>query len=179
MKWNDTKKQLMLLVQKKNALFVIGLAGIFLIFLSDTLFPARNASPTSQNGNMSDAAAYLEQMEVRLEEALCRIEGVGQVKVFLTLEDNGNSVYAQEERSSTDTEMNEAGQMTRRSSSRESEYVLSDGAPVLESVIEPAVKGVSVICEGGDDITVVARITEFVSVGLGLPTNRICVTKMN
>ena len=62
---------------------------------------------------------------------------------------------------------------------RESEYVLSDGVPVLESSIEPSVKGVSVICEGGDDIKVIARITEFVSVGLGIPTNRICVTKMN
>lgn len=35
--------------------------------------------------------------------------------------------------------------------------------------------GVAVLCEGGGDIRVAARITELVSALLDLPSNRICV----
>ena len=35
--------------------------------------------------------------------------------------------------------------------------------------------GVAVLCEGGGDIRIAARITELVSALLDLPSNRICV----
>ena len=161
--------------QKKNILFLAGICGILLIFLSDTLFATQKKPSAETSGGTEQYLAYLRQ---ELEDSISRIDGAGAVKVVLTLEDGGTSNYAQDEKSSTETQT-DGGIMTDRSSSRESEYVLSDGVPVLESSIEPSVKGVSVICEGGDDIKVIARITEFVSVGLGIPTNRICVTKMN
>ena len=48
----------------------------------------------------------------------------------------------------------------------------------MDTHIDTELKGVAVVCEGGDDITVIKRITDLVSVVLGLSTNRICVTKM-
>lgn len=72
--------------------------------------------------------------------------------------------------------------MTDRKESYKSEHIIVDAAdgkqPLVETHIEPEVKGVAVVCEGGDDITVIKRITDLVSVVLGLSTNRICVTKM-
>lgn len=171
---NETIKRITEVFRKKNALFILGLCGILLIFLSDTLSREKK---TQVNAEPSGAQEYLAQTKEQLEDALSQIAGAGEVRVFLTLEDDGFSTYAQNEKADTDAQSDADG-ASRRSSSRETEYVLSDGAPVLESSIAPAVRGVSVVCEGGDDITVVARITEFVSVGLGLPTNRICVTKM-
>ena len=67
------------------------------------------------------------------------------------------------------------------SSTRTEHVILESGteyAPLLEQAYEPEVRGVAVVCEGGDDILVIGRITELVSVVLGIPTNRICVTKM-
>ena len=43
----------------------------------------------------------------------------------------------------------------------------------------PTVQGVAVLCQGGDDVVVQARVTEAVSVLLGITTNRISVAKMN
>ncbi len=171
----ETGKKLAALFQKKNALFLIGITGILLIFLSDTLFAETKTDPGANI--QRSAEEYSARMETRLEDALAQIEGVGDVKVFVTLEDGGESVFALDEKSDTETQSEQDGG-SRRSSSWQTEHVLSGGSPVLESVLEPGVKGVSVVCEGGDDITVVSRVTEFVSVGLGLPTNRVCVTKM-
>ena len=46
---------------------------------------------------------------------------------------------------------------------------------LTETVCLPQVCGVAVLCEGGGDIRVAARITELVSALLDLPSNRICV----
>ena len=169
-------KKITTFFQRKNALFVLGLCGILLIFLSDTLSGKSTPSDAELSAAVS-VSEYQEQMQLRLEQALIQIEGAGDVQVFLTVEDSGFGVYALDERASNETKTQSDG-ITQRSSTSESEHVLSDGSPILESSLEPTVRGVSVVCEGGDDIKVVARITEFISVGLGLPTNRICVTKM-
>ena len=56
-------------------------------------------------------------------------------------------------------------------------YKRQKQAPV-ETRLEPEVKGVAVLCEGGDDILVIKRITDLVATVLDIPTNRICVAKM-
>ena len=53
--------------------------------------------------------------------------------------------------------------------------LLEDGSALTETVCLPQVCGVAVLCEGGGDIRVAARITELVSALLDLPSNRICV----
>ena len=138
------------LFQKKNWLFFVGLAGICLIFLSDILFGGR--------------------------------QGAGKVQVMITLESAGETVYARDEQSDTQTTQDGSDGVTDRKESYKSEHIIVDAAdgkqPLVETHIEPEVKGVAVVCEGGDDITVIKRITDLVSVVLGLSTNRICVTKM-
>ena len=116
-------------------------------------------------------------MEEKLTSILQQVQGAGQVHVMVTLEATGQSVYAQDEELSSST-----GQDGQRQSSTRTEHVILDSgtgkAPLLEQAYEPEVRGVAVVCEGGDDILVIGRITELVSVVLGIPTNRICVTKM-
>jgi stage III sporulation protein AG len=41
----------------------------------------------------------------------------------------------------------------------------------------PQVQGVAVLCDGGGDVHIAARITEMLSALLALPTNHICVEK--
>lgn len=112
------------------------------------------------------------------------VQGAGRVRVMLTLENDGETVYAYDEQSDTQTIAGTGGTngtMERRQS-YENEHVLIDAEggkqPLVETCLEPEVKGVAVVCEGGDDITVVKRVTELVSVVLRLPTNRVCVIKM-
>ena len=152
------------LFQKKNWLFFVGLAGICLIFLSDILFGGREGSTGAARQSTQQAvsaATGVQELETRLTEMLESVQGAGKVQVMITLESAGE---------------------TDRKESYKSEHIIVDAAdgkqPLVETHIEPEVKGVAVVCEGGDDITVIKRITDLVSVVLGLSTNRICVTKM-
>lgn len=175
------------LLQKKNLIFWIGLAGICLIFLSDMLFGAKpqesGAAVPAQEAPQETGAAGAEQaLETRLAQLLTQVEGAGRVCVMVTLENTGETVYAYDERTETQTDASGADQTPRRTQSYQNEHILYDAAqgkqPLVETCMEPEVKGVAVICEGGDDISVIKRITELVSVVLRLPTNRVCVTKM-
>ena len=189
--WENAAAALRGLVQKKNALFFLGLAGILLIFLSDALFAPRQnaedaaapAEPSSGQTEQTGQRSQTEQeLEARLAEMIGAVQGAGKVRVMLTLENDGETVYAYDEQSDTQTTAGGADGVTERRQSYETEHVLVDAGnakqPLVETCLEPEVKGVAVVCEGGDDITVVKRVTELVSVVLRLPTNRVCVIKM-
>ena len=170
------------LFQKKNWLFFVGLAGICLIFLSDILFGGREGSTGAARQSTQQAvsaATGVQELETRLTEMLESVQGAGKVQVMITLEE---TVYARDEQSDTQTTQDGSDGVTDRKESYKSEHIIVDAAdgkqPLVETHIEPEVKGVAVVCEGGDDITVIKRITDLVSVVLGLSTNRICVTKM-
>ena len=166
-------------LKSKYALFALGLAGILLIFFSELPGTARSQTQgQAEAGTMQSVGAeYAQEMEEKLTRILQQVQGAGQVHVMVTLEATGQSVYAQDEELSSSS-----GQDGQRQSSTRTEHVIIDSgagkAPILEQAYEPEVRGVAVVCEGGDDILVVGRITELVSVVLGIPTNRICVTKM-
>lgn len=172
------------LFQKKNRLFLLGLAGIVLIFLSDTLFKPREESAASAGGTKQSATetdAYEKDLEKRLTQMIQNVQGAGKAVVMVTLDTSGETVYARNEKNNTETQSAESG-IQNRKSSYESEYTIVDSGngdtPIVEAQLLPEIKGVAVVCEGGEDITVVSRVTELVSVVLGLSTNRICVTKM-
>lgn len=188
--WENAAAVLRSLLQKKNALFFLGLAGILLIFLSDALFAPRSAAqeagaqPEPEIGQAGQRGQTERELEARLAEMIGAVQGAGRVRVMLTLENDGETVYAYDEQSDTQTITGTGGTngtMERRQS-YENEHVLIDAGggkqPLVETCLEPEVKGVAVVCEGGDDITVVKRVTELVSVVLRLPTNRVCVIKM-
>ncbi|MEG2434810.1 MAG: stage III sporulation protein AG [Ruthenibacterium sp.] len=177
LKWTD-------LLHKKNALFFVGIAGILLIFLSDNLFAGANTKQKNVAANdtvQNDAAAYVENLETRLTDTLAKVDGAGKVRVMITLDTTGESVYAQNEQIAAETKGE--GENNQQKNTRESEHVLVSTAdrsetPLLETEWMPEIKGVAVVCEGGGDIVVEKRITELVAVVLGLSSNRICVTKM-
>ena len=50
---------------------------------------------------------------------------------------------------------------------------------LVEMTWEPVIRGIAVVCQGADDITVNAQITEAVSVLTGVSTNRISIAKMS
>ena len=62
-------------------------------------------------------------------------------------------------------------------SEQQTHVLLEDGTALAETIYQPQVRGVAVLCEGGDDVGVAARITELVSALLDLPSNRICVER--
>lgn len=139
---------------------VMGVAAMVLILLSE-LWPQPAAESAPVNAGF-DAAAYQQQLEQRLEELIGEMEGAGQTKVMVTLETGEERIYA------LDTQ---SGQ----TQSQQTHVLLEDGTALEQTVCLPTVCGVAVVCEGGGDVRVAARITELVGALLDLPSNRICV----
>ncbi len=178
------------LFKKKNALFLIGLTGIFLLFIADLFAGANslNNTQTEQIGQTNEVSSitianeYTKELEMRLNEIISQVEGAGKTQIMLTLETPFENIYAKDMNNQSQTTINEDG-TTNTHTIYESEHIIinseNNDTPIIEMQLLPEIKGVAVICEGGDDIVVISRITELVSVVLGVPTNRICVTKIN
>lgn len=172
-----------ILFAKRNRFLLIGLAGICLIVLSDILWGTgpsggENGPPVQETAAQTQQPSDAEQaLEERLAGMIGSVQGAGRVRVMVTLENAGETVYATDEKSDT-----QASGTADRRTSYENEHVFFDAQegrqPLVETRLEPEVKGVAVVCEGGDDVTVIRRVTDLVSVVLRLPSNRVCVIKM-
>ncbi len=117
---------------------IVGIVAIALIFLSSVISFPSLSDP--------DAKLYSEQIRTELTEILSGIDGVGELSIFLTMDNAGENVYL----SNSDTKTKS---------------------------IEPTVRGVVIVCDGGDDAVVVGRVLDAVTKSLSISSDRVCVTK--
>lgn len=59
------------------------------------------------------------------------------------------------------------------------EHVYLDDSTTKTKEIEPLIRGVLVVCEGGDSPVVVERITEAVTKSLDISAAKVCITKLS
>lgn len=169
-------------------ILLIAIAGVILLVTNLSEWKAR-AEPeqTTERQNtaaVSENEAYIEGLENKLVHILENVDGVGQVEVMITLEASRESVLNKDdtEELETETENSDGTKNERQSSRRENETVLSDengeSAPYVIKELEPAIAGVVIACEGADNNTVAAAVTEAAQVLFGISVNRIKVLKM-
>lgn len=173
---------------KKTLLIVLaGVAGVIILVISE-LVPGGEADRQNENGeevqmsgyNIENHYEYAEMLEEKLTDIISSVDGAGKTKVMLTLESSSESVYAKNDR--TDMESDEEGGGEKLSS--ENDYVLiktdsSQEEALLLKIIQPEVKGVAVVCEGGDSIYVQQKIIEIVSAVFDINSSKITVTKLS
>lgn len=157
--------------KKVKIIVAVGLIGMVLILLSDVFFGGSAEKPAENAGGIS-SGEYTQQLEVRLTDVISSIDGVGECRVMITLQNTAESVYATNYESKSDSE----------SSSHKDEYVLYDSSggetPVLIKEYMPGVQGVTVVCSGGDDIKTKEKIIGCVTSLFNIPANRVSVTKI-
>lgn len=143
---------------KGIGLLVIGLAaGVVLLILGTGADKAE--SPPAQTDEEFSFERYEQSLADRLSEMIGRVEGVSDVHVMITLERGYSEEFAKD---------GENYLTVKQSDGREETVILSREAP--------EVKGVAVICKGGDEPQIVQQIISLVSALLNLPTNRIFVS---
>lgn len=146
--------------QKRLALTVaVGIAAMVLILISELVPDEKKAVTESEK---IDALTYQTQLEQRLEQLISQMSGAGKTTVMITLATGEEAVYA------VDTRSGEA-------QSQQTHVLLEDGTALTETVYLPQICGAAILCEGGADVRIAARITELVGALLDLPSNRICV----
>ncbi len=145
-----------LLRSKTGILICISLlCAILLLFIGSCSDDKRSDSTCSNS-----ISEYESDIESRLKLLISSLNGVGEVEVMVVLDCGGEYVYAQ------NTEVDQDGE--------KSEYFTEDD-PLLLKERTPEIKGVAVVCEGGDDYDLQTKIIELVSRSLDLSSGHIFV----
>jgi len=155
----------------KNLIIIGGLIGIALIFLS-SYFPSGSGGSGSAEETLDKISAqeYTSQLEENLIQIISHIDGAGEAKVMITLETGVETKYATQEKSSTESSGGCVLLWGRRP--RGSERALA----VTE--VQPTVKGVVVVCPGGEEPVVQQRIISAVTTALDISSKRVFVTRL-
>lgn len=121
-----------------RAAVIIGMAAVLLIGLTQVI--------DLNKDDQGQAEEYASRTEDRLLEIVSQISGVGDARIFLTMDNSGENVYLKN----------------------------SDTKTVS---IEPKVRGVVIVCDGGDDPLVVSRVLDAVTKALNISSDKVCITK--
>ena len=117
----------------------------------------------------------IQNVQEEMASILGAMRGVGQVRVMLTLDSDGERKLAQ------DTDLTYSGSSAAPEDySRSSETVLTGGGEdgvVVVRTLYPTYRGALVVCQGGDRAEVRLAVTEAVSALTGLSADRITVAK--
>lgn len=171
----------------RRIIIAAGLIGIALIFLSGFLKSGSSAQANASASSQKTVTAeqYADRLEGDLEQILSNIQGAGNAKVLVTLEQTTEYVYATEEKKSSRNTQDKSGsdsERTETNDSGETTYIVvrdADGSeralPVTE--VQPVIKGVVVVCDGGDNPTVQQNITSAVTTALHISSIQVCVIK--
>lgn len=171
-----------------NKLALILLCGVALLVLA---LPVEEKNTESESDGKEEILTvseetYEELLEKRLTEALACVEGVGKIKVMITLKATGEKIILKE----TPYTGSETSEIDSEGGSRNvSEWSQSDTAVYIEKndgsrtpyVVQetnPKIEGVIVVAEGGDNIYTVKEIIEAVSALFDVPSHKIKVMKM-
>ena len=188
---NELKNKLFKNVGKDKLLILI-MTGILLVIISLPTKSSNSPStstPISTTSNTSSITTteYEEHLEQKIESLLVKVQGVGKVKVMVTLKASSEKVLVSEDTYSekTITATDSAGGNSNSVEKATTQaYLYSENGsggsqPYVSQEIQPEVEGVMVIAEGGSDITVITNITNAIAALLGVPVHKIQVLKMS
>lgn len=149
---------------------LIVLLGVLLMLL-----PSRGKKTAAGESASSSAESFsLSQTEQRMEAILGQMEGVGRLRVMLTLAAGPRLQLAED----TDVSAENGAGLTR---SRRETVTLSRGSGLQEVVVTnqiyPVYQGAVVVCQGAGSSAVRLAVTEAVSALTGLSADRITVVK--
>lgn len=171
--------------KKLTIIVFVGLAGILLLLASELIHLPQKQETQSPPETTQTEYSYAEDIEKRLTDIVSSISGAGKTKVMVTLENGVESVYAADEKQSNERSSEEktGGMEVNEKNSRESAYIIlqSNGSRdegLVIKVIQPKIRGVAIVCEGGDSAYVQQRITQAVTAVLDIGASRISIARM-
>ena len=137
-----------------------------------------------QNEQVNDSGTS--NVEERLEKILSRIEGVGDVKVFINYRESSEIVAMYNENSKvSNTEENDTSGGIRKIQSTDIQkdiiYKEENGekTPITQKIVQPKLEGAIITAKGANNAETKANIIQAVEAVTGLATHKIQVFEMN
>lgn len=185
-------------LKNKNNLIVVVLVGILLMVIAlpvkkredggENRTNVENTEETEINNMryLTDEEDYVERMERRLEAALSRLDGAGEVKVMITLRASSEVVVEKDTTDSLSETREEDGEggsrLVRVQDTEEATVYISESgqsSPYVVKTLTPQVEGVIVLAEGAGEGNVSMEILDAVRVIFGIEAHRVKVMKLN
>ena len=162
--------------KRLKIIVIIGVIGVALLLLSESL--GTDTSATAESVSVSvDAQEYAKTVEKELAQIISKIEGAGDCSVMVTVDCGVETIYATQEESSYDLDDN--------SESRDNSvsYVVLNGSSggkqaLVIKEIQPKLRGIIIVCEGGGNSKVKMNIINAVSSAFDISSTKISVQKM-
>ena len=157
------------LKKDKKLLFIVllGFSGMLLL-----LFSGDSTKESLPENSSYDISTVEKSIEEKLLSLIKTVDGAGRVKVAVTVDSLEEKTVA----------VNSEGRSGENESEYKNEYVTvessGDAQGLLLKITAPVIRGVGITCEGAGTLAVKQEIIRLVSASLGVPVNRIWVTKM-
>ena len=169
------------------------LAILLVIIVILTIYFASSGGLANKQEDKTTQAAAQEavganettSIEQQLKYTLSQIEGAGQVEVMITYESSSEIVPAisVDKQTSTTTDSDEGGKKTTNTENTQSEVVTVGGSSGNSALVlkekSPEIRGVIVVAEGADNITVKLNLLSAVQTLLNINPDQVDVYKMN
>mgnify|MGYP006916126474 CR=1 FL=1 len=193
-KWNKfqkflTRDNMIIMVLVGILLFVIALPvkkedGVDRQRISEeNIYLEENLAVSGEESEYADS--YAKTLEMRLEEILSKVDGVGEVKVMVTLAATEEVIIEKNEsvnQSVTkESDQNGGAREISQIQKNEEEVTQENGTarnPLIRKKILPVVEGVIVVAKGGGNGTMDKKVTEMVQAVTGLEAHKVIVAKM-
>ena len=120
------------------------------------------------NNSTTVNSSYQQNLETQLESLISNLDGAGKVKVMVTFLGSESEVLAKNVES-----IEENGVIKTVET-----IITVSGKPYVTKTENPEIKGVIIICEGGENLTVKMNITEIITTALNVSADKIRILKM-
>lgn len=164
----------------KKYLWILAAIGVLLLLIS-WLIPSDEAKVAERSED--SAESYARSTEEKLTSILSDMLGSKGVRVMVTLDSSGETVYADTTKINTGLSENVGGDQktrTEQSDSKENDYIIlkdSNGneTALVVTKVMPQVRGVVVVCPNGNEEAVQAMVKSAVVTALNISSKKVCV----
>ena len=158
MRWCFIRNEFFRALKGKWPILILALVGLILLLVGGG--NASSGEGASEYDYMTEAEEYRRRIESDVTELCSKIKGVGGVSaVMVTLESGDRYVWAENVGSGGSTDL-----------------VISNKSGILVERQMPKVRGVTVVCVGGGNVSVRLELTKAISSALGISSGRIHVS---
>lgn len=181
-------------IQKGNVnkniqnLIVFGLIGIAFILVGSFFSNTTEEKSKMQNEKSgmelekSNNMSYQTKVQYQLKEILSSIEGVGDVDVMVTIENEGESeiAYSKNESQSVTKEKDDQGgervtDQKEISNTPVMSNMNSGNTPFVTKEDMPEISGVMVVADGAKNPEIKYQLSQAVQTALGLPSHKVVI----
>lgn len=168
-------------IKNPKTLIIIGFIGVFLIFLSN-FTNSKQKNENKKADTEISAEEYCNTLEKDIKKIVKEITGNGKCTVVVTLESGMRYKYADiTEGSSADKTDNST---TSSSSEIKQGYITvktDDGGEqaLIITTQMPEVRGVAIVCSGGDNPVIAEKIQNTVTAALNITSQRVYIAGGN